>query len=89
MLTSIILHERVVFVVSEGKEMSRWNDFRSSVEDIPKTWYEAAVFVDNAYRHIRQSHPLNEDRLEAQDILGNAHNEINKSEGISIGAGWL
>lgn len=56
--------------------MGKWSNFRMSDERIPTTHYEAAVFLDNAVKHLRNrtDGPLGESCW----IILRAHEEVRK-----------
>lgn len=58
--------------------MSRWTQYRTLQtlsEEIPENSYEARVFLDNAYNHIRNSQ-LTMSRVDAQTLIISAFDEL-------------
>jgi len=54
--------------------------FQTSRDDIPETWYDAAVLVDKIRYYLKQT--IGEDfyyNSGASEVLANAHNAINEA----------
>lgn len=56
--------------------MSKWTEFRTFDESIPKSLFEAAVFLHNAQLHIGDVRH-NHSNIDARYILIDAHGAIN------------
>lgn len=60
--------------------MSRWKTYRSDDDSIPSTPYEAAIFLNNAWRHLRV---YGLDSLDARELLTDAGFRINFFEEVA------
>jgi hypothetical protein len=61
----------------------KWNRFSHNDEEIPETWLEACIFLDNAINHL---HNRNERCAGGTfDILIAAHEMVRETRGCTIG----